>query len=93
MRGFGQVRVDDADRHRATLNAVSIGNICKPRDIRPRPERRRGNDASRAIQVLGVDEKAVDSASLQRIAELKAFRLVREGSDLQAIEGAEIAHA
>ena len=58
----------------------------------PRLERRRGNNASHVIQVLGVDEKAVDSASLQRIAELKAFRLVREGSDLQAIEGAEIAH-
>src|SRR5512141_2723655 len=58
----------------------------------PALERRRGNNASRAIQVLGVDEKAVDSASLQRIAELKAFRLVREGSDLQAIEGAEVAH-
>src|SRR4029078_107311 len=75
-----------------TLNAVSTGNICKPRDIRPRLERRRGNNASHAIQVLGGDEEAVDAASLHRIAELKAFRLVREGSDLQAIEGAEIAH-
>src|SRR6476619_6277460 len=40
----------------------------------------------------GVDEKAVDSASLQRVTDLKAFRLVRKGSDLQAVEGAEIAY-
>src|SRR5918996_2982078 len=35
--------------------------------------------------------RAVHSASLQGIADLKAFRLVREGSDTQRVECAEIA--
>ena len=45
-----------------------------------------GNDVLRRY------EKAIDSASLQRVAELKAFRLVREGADLETVEGAEIAN-
>src|SRR5262249_8675926 len=36
-------------------------------------------------------ERAIDCVPLQRIADLKAFRLVREGSDLETIERAEIA--
>src|SRR5262245_51304556 len=100
---FGQVQVDDADRHRATPNAVSIRNICKPKQTphtqymqTPRHSPVPGAPARAhrviAIQVLGLDEKAVDSASLQRVAELKAYGLVREASDLQAVEGAEVAH-
>jgi hypothetical protein len=34
-------------------------------------------------------EKAIDSASLQRVAELKAFRLIREGADLETVKRAE----
>ena len=58
----------------------------------------RGSTAGRVVtrhaqfRFSRVDEKAIDSAPLQRVAELKAFCLVREGSDLQAIKGAEIAH-
>ena len=39
----------------------------------------------------GVDGRAIDPASLQGVADLKAFRLVREGSDREAVERAEIA--
>ena len=37
------------------------------------------------------DGRAIDPASLQGVADFKAFRLVREGSDAEAPEGAEIA--
>src|SRR5450432_2167391 len=57
-----------------------------------RSHRRGARHASLAREAASThDEKAIDAALLQRVAELKAFRLVREGSDLQAVEGAEIA--
>src|SRR5215467_7735498 len=64
--------------------------VCEPRDIQP--AKTIAFSTRRAqIGFSGADEKTIDSAALQRIADLNAFRLVREGSDLQAIERPEIA--
>src|SRR5512143_999234 len=49
------------------------------------------SDASIGLLRLGRNKRAIDAVPLQRIADLKAFRLVREGSDLKAVKGSETA--
>src|SRR5512143_2439593 len=50
------------------------------------------SDASIGLLRLGRNKRAIDAVPLQRIADLKAFRLVREGSDLETVKGSETAN-
>ena len=50
----------------------------------------RKNATCRDMRLL-LRERAIDAASLQGVADLKAFRLVREGPDAQGVKRAETA--